>query len=1244
MMKMNIPRLALAAFLTTGLFAQAQDDDETFELSPFTVDATEDVGYRATTTLAGSRVRSNIGDLGASISVITEEFMQDTGATDGESLLQFVGNMEVGGALGNFSNSNGDNGTNESRVNPQRGQRVRGLVSANLTRDYFQTDIPFDSYNTSRVTVNRGPNSILFGLGSPGGVVNNSLKRAYIGSDNTDISFRMDHRGSVRGTFDIGRTLVEDRLAIRIAGLKEEQKYKQKPAFVEDTRLYVAWDATLFKNENSNWLGRTSMRGSFETGEINSNPPDVIPPTDLYSSWWNGLGTQADINRILSVPGVDLGMVNNGALTQANVAHLLDAGIVALPEGTTRADYIADEGQFVPRTTIDRFKRGNPLGNDSTDGGRNSSVQGTPYFLFPAVNFNSPTSQVAGWNDPLLQNALDGFGIQGIMGRFRPKTDPNNPDVTFSTQDVRWTSNGTAGITGFSPASISNREIFDYHNMLFMGTTNEIVTEFDINQVFLEQELFGGRGGIEFAFDTQTRTQFEFTPFDGGNTKAIQLDITQNLSAGDANYDGTPDRLFNENLGRPVIRWNDNFERTRRNEQDTFRATGFYTLDFADFMSNDNASKWFGKHTVTGLYEDRENINLQRQVRGSWWSDNGKWPGSADISNGLSDNFRRIVKTQVYLGPDTRGLTSADQVRLDGYLTVPFPRIGDEYGVWYFDNKLQTDVQDVWRIIENEGPATFNKSRLTSEAFSVQSTFLDGHVVGLYAERSDTQDAYLAPNPGGYGAAGPDGATRIDLKGSPDNPAEVDGTYNADLLYFPDAPDSINSGDTSTKSLVVKFPEKYLFELPFGMDLQAHYYEADSFQPAGVSVNILNEPLDSPLGVTEEKGFQATLFEGKLSIRYNEFETALNNDRTNLNGGLGHIGGRIDFYLDRITSAHNDSATNLFPDGYSPDPNETGDFQAFVDDPGSYTATGDAALTPDTTPDNRQRLSGTGADLIGVSSFEEYYAAIIDAVDPRLQAIRNHRVELIGGSWVDVVDPQPGLNSTRDFVSKGKEVDIVGQLTKNLTLFLNVAQQKTVTSNTGPVAAQVALDQAALLQRVVPTSPGGWALWDLRGSPFQRESDQIGQRFENQALRPIALAKALDGTQLPEQREWRINMNARYDFIEGPFKGFQIGGSLRYQDKLAGGYPNIFDENGNAVPDVRNPYYGPDDINGDMFFRYRRPIMNDKVDWSIQLNARNLYRKNGNDDIPIEFNPDGTVTFTRIPVEQQWFLTNTFSF
>ncbi|MCB1124019.1 MAG: TonB-dependent receptor plug domain-containing protein, partial [Verrucomicrobiae bacterium] len=310
--------------------AQAQEDEEeVFELSAFEVEASEDEGYMATTTLAGSRVRSNLRDIGASIAIVTEEFMQDTGATDGQSLLQFVGNVEVGGVLGNFSDVNTDNAsTNATRINPQSSQRVRGLVSATLTRDYFQTNIPFDGYNTSRVTVNRGPNSILFGLGSPGGVINNTTNRAQIGSEFGELSVRVTHTGGHRETLDVNKTLIEDRLAIRVSVLNENIQYRQEPAFEDDQRFYIAWDSVLLENEGSDFLGKTRFRGSFEHGDIYSNPPDVVPPVDRFSSWWNGIGDQAYLNQLLSVPGVDLTDINNGAVTSQQVVGAINAGLV----------------------------------------------------------------------------------------------------------------------------------------------------------------------------------------------------------------------------------------------------------------------------------------------------------------------------------------------------------------------------------------------------------------------------------------------------------------------------------------------------------------------------------------------------------------------------------------------------------------------------------------------------------------------------------------------------------------------------------------------------------------------------------------------------------------------------------------------------------------------------------------------------------------------------------------------------
>src|SRR5690606_15060145 len=152
----------------------------------FVVDATEDRGsYQATSTLAGTRIRTELKDVGSAISVVTSEFLKDTGATNNETLLQYTTNTEVGGLRGNFANTGGRSETTEGRLRPHENTRVRGLARADNTRDFFLTDIPWDSYNVGRVDLQRGPNSILFGIGSPAGMVNASINGAASQTDNT---------------------------------------------------------------------------------------------------------------------------------------------------------------------------------------------------------------------------------------------------------------------------------------------------------------------------------------------------------------------------------------------------------------------------------------------------------------------------------------------------------------------------------------------------------------------------------------------------------------------------------------------------------------------------------------------------------------------------------------------------------------------------------------------------------------------------------------------------------------------------------------------------------------------------------------------------------------------------------------------------------------------------------------------------------------------------------------------------
>ena len=270
----------LAAALPLALVAQEEEED-IYELSPFTIDEEEDVGYLATSTLAGTRLNTPLRDVASAISVLTQQLFEDTGATDAETILSYASNAEVGDTR-TFQRAE----TSGIRITPQGNQRIRGLARASLTRNYYLTNIPFDAYNTSRTTLNRGPNSLLFGIGEPGGVINNDVKRAQLGRSFGQLSVRFGERSSHRETFDYNEELIEGRLAVRVMGLYEDTQFQQRPAFEIDKRLTIASEAILFENENSENVGPLTLRASFESGSIQGTPPNVIPPANALLDWF----------------------------------------------------------------------------------------------------------------------------------------------------------------------------------------------------------------------------------------------------------------------------------------------------------------------------------------------------------------------------------------------------------------------------------------------------------------------------------------------------------------------------------------------------------------------------------------------------------------------------------------------------------------------------------------------------------------------------------------------------------------------------------------------------------------------------------------------------------------------------------------------------------------------------------------------------------------------------------------------
>ncbi len=1108
---------------TVTATAQEDVEEDIFYMSPFIVDATEDTGYTAQSTLAGTRIRTNVRELGSSISILTDEFLEDTGATDAQALLTYTANTEVGGVLGNYSagvvggNSRFD--SNQPRRNPQNGQRIRGLTRAELTRDYFSTVIPFDQYNTSRVTLNRGPNSVLFGVGSPGGVLDHSLKQAILNETINEVKLRFDHRGSYRGTFDVNRGIIDDRLAVRVAGLYDKLKYKQEPAEEEDQRIYAAFEGVLFENANSKFLGQTSIRGHVEFGEIDSIPPDVIPPVDAFSPWFIGY---EDVPRLLAVPGIDITDLGTDSLAPEDI-----------PPGSNVV------GEFIPTTYV----------NTITREGRDNSQGSTPYWLQIPLIYGSGNTQTAGFADPAFGN------LSGIQGRIRWPGSSGR-----LRQDVRFSGSRIDNLPGFSAYTIQNRDIFDYHNRLLQGTSNTVETSFDVQQLAIDQTFWDGKAGVELSYNRQQRELTSRLPLSSGRDKDLHLDIALTQS----------NDLANPNVGRPVVRIQNYTTAYEKLDQEIVRATAFIDVDTRDFLG-DKLGQWVGRHTLTALFEQRDTDFDSTQHRFVWDSDEIDVTSNGIFNNQQANGFNRQLRAITYVGPNIGNITDPNDLRVTDVVNNPFPTNGERHTLMYWDNVAKERKTAEFIAREVLLNADISRRELTSEAFALKSTFLDDHIVTILAWRKDQEKAF----------------ERLEESGTFDGDQPLlnpDGTFNNGILRLQDSPSADETDETLTTSIVGFFPEKYLFELPFGMDMSVHYYEAESFQPAGFSQNILGQRVDAPRGETSEYGFTLEFLERRLSLRVNWYETSNTNNRTSAGGALGGSWQWIGNWLERWKDAE------------------------LADIP----------------------FSETGGQ-VAAGSYEEMYQVIRNLMPEPTRSLINPQIRDDG-----TTDETPinNLTSTFDFVSDGMEIELVGSIKPNWSVALNIAKQETVQSNTAPVLRDFI---SQVEQNIVAAG-----LDTILDAPSVTEEATFLWRYERNAIFPLRSAVANDGRKSQEQRTWRVNLITNYDFIEGPIKGFGVGGALRWQDEAAVGYPFLLNENDDQIPDVDNPFLGDDELNGDIWFSYERPIFDDKIDWRIQLNIRNAIRTS--EDIPVFVNPDGRLAVVRIPPEQTLFITNTFRF
>ncbi len=827
-----IPLALGLAYLVPLHGQETPEDDEVFELSPFSVDGSEDTGYRATSTLAGTRLKTSLKDVGASISVATKEFMDDIGATDIESLLTYTGGTEAVGLNGNYQAAKtfeNDGQVREERTNArqQTETRVRGLARADLTMNLFITDRPFDGFNINRVTVSRGANAALFGLGSPGGVLDAGLKRANF-RNSVEIQTRHDDWGSDRYVFDINRSLIEDKLALRLIGLSEDIAWEQRGAYERDTRYFA--DVLFKPTEN------TFLRAFWSEGEIRAARPNTSPPHDNITPWvemgkplYDGVTARyySSLNDWVAGNPIPLEQSNN--LWRGNpdgYPNLMGGG-----------ELVANDGR---RLTI-IF----PDPNSSEPGGVNGSPQGMQ------VRLSDPAGGSDGW--------------------------PGGADTQwYNPSDLRtlfeWPVGSYPSARGLAPdlanfypkQVITDRGFFDYRTAL-QETPNKMEQgDMEHFNISLEQTFLEGDLGIELAYDDQ---------FYGDSlvkfSRVNQLNIDNQLRLAD----GSP----NPNVGRAYTGGNA-FAEPQRTWRESTRFTGFYQLDFAE-KSDGWASK-LGKHVFT-LNGSRSKINFQQETHMAAVA-GPEFHSFTENRDVTQNNVGGIQRSQLisYVSGSLLDIANTSDFNIKGVNVIQrVPDVLTDVIAWngaraaslgadHFAPTTRANIQTKLDNVERGTLSTTfyeylddpsqtwtwggraSYSEVESQVAILQSHFANNNIVTTASWRWDDVTVF-------------DYGTTTGSRGLENGFQDIPTVANLD----------IDGQKTTGFSIVAHTPQFINEKLPDGMNLSFHYNTSSNFVAGGTRTTIFGERLPQQAGDTKDFGFSLRGLNNKLDLKVNFFES-----------------------------------------------------------------------------------------------------------------------------------------------------------------------------------------------------------------------------------------------------------------------------------------------------------------------------------------------------------------------------------
>ncbi len=345
-----------AAALVWPLAARAQqtaapaaaEKEEIMVLSPFTVTTDKDTGYGATNSISGSRVNTAIKDIPIPILVITDQFINDIGATTLRESLAYVSGISIQSQNdlenrgGTFGSPYGPGGVNNpegvtSNINGVQ-MKIRGFVTNNVLRDGYYRGSPSDSINIERIEVVQGPNALLYGTGNFGGVVNYLTKKP-LNTAHAAAGLIVGTEGFMRATID-STGPISPTFSYRVVGAWEDtdtnidhQNLKHwyiSPSLswrpTRKTEVLLQYE---YNDAEATGFGFRALRAAQGTGDTPINN-DQLEATGFY--WPPGAN-----KRTFNLSGPDT--YNNNQ--QDNIELTLTQQILEESEWIPRVDFLA---------------------------------------------------------------------------------------------------------------------------------------------------------------------------------------------------------------------------------------------------------------------------------------------------------------------------------------------------------------------------------------------------------------------------------------------------------------------------------------------------------------------------------------------------------------------------------------------------------------------------------------------------------------------------------------------------------------------------------------------------------------------------------------------------------------------------------------------------------------------------------------------------------------------------------------